>query len=233
MSTTSNITPFITNNNKCNTENNLSSFESFYDSNSIDSFALRKQLSRAIPNCYVKVTNQIIKKKGSRIDNTEEYNKLKEEIIRMKESIELLKESKNKKLHEIEELRIQMRKAANKEIITANNNNNNKNKIPEKKSNNFKSIIFNNGYCAKEKTNKSNSFNNCVSTGEESDSLSLGGASTSGLSSGKDEEAASDDKDPRGGMEDNQRCCFILGKKEGGSISRKKELEPIEDESLQ
>lgn len=231
-------TPFTNEETSENTSNiisNFSSFESPYDNDSIENFALRKQLSRNIPNCYVEVN--CTSKKFNHINNSnnlEEYNKLKEEIIRMKESIEVLKESKQKKLQQIEELRIQMRTSGNSQIIL----NNNKNKINKKEnfvnSNNLKIVNF-----SKTREKRGNKKTGIVNGGMEDGSdcsLSLGASTCSGLSSGsgKDDETGSDEKDPRGASSDDilrncGYCCFIQGKNDFKEMPTRKELEPIED----
>ena len=96
-------------------ENYLTSNEQSYV-DLIDFCSLRKQFTRIIPSCYVEITKKFKSSKHLPTQNLEEYRKLKEEIILMQESIELLRESKQKKLREIDELRCLMRKVANKEI---------------------------------------------------------------------------------------------------------------------
>ena len=106
MSAFNSITPIsiiyenINNNSKC--YNDLINFGS-----------IRKQFSRIIPN-YINYKNINI---GLNISNKEEYKKLKQEIISIEESILLLKEKKQKKLDQIEELRNLMRKEGQKKIL--------------------------------------------------------------------------------------------------------------------
>ena len=96
-------------------ENNLTSNEQSYD-NLINVCALRKQFSRIIPSYYTEIQKQGLKMKRQNISSIEEYKKLQEEIDMIQESIELLKEKKQKKLKEIENLRSLMRKVGNKKM---------------------------------------------------------------------------------------------------------------------
>ena len=113
MSANINNTPIFDSNTN---ENNLTSTEQSYD-DLIGYCALRKQFSRIIPSYYTEIKKQSFKGKRQNISSIEEYKKLKEEINIMQESIEVLKDSKQKKLKQIEELRTLMRKVGNKQII--------------------------------------------------------------------------------------------------------------------
>jgi hypothetical protein len=100
----------------------------------------------------------------------------------MKESIELLKESKQKKLKQIEDLRILMRKVGNKQIS-----------YKEKKHINNNII---NNYCSREKPSSCDQDFRCMDSKDfkvsSDEGLSLA-PTTSGLSSGKDDEAGLED----------------------------------------
>ena len=177
----------------------LASNEQSYD-DLIGYCALRKQFSRIIPSYYTEIQKQTYNNKKQNKSSIEEYKKLKEEINTIQESIELLKESKQKKLKQIEELRGLMRKVGNKQIsykienkkINNNNNNNNNNNII-------------NTYCTREKseegfrcTNRKGS-NNCKVSSDEGLSMAT---TTSGLSSGKDDDAGAEE----GGAPSNPQC---------------------------
>ena len=181
MSANTKNSPIFTSNTN---ENIIASNEQSYD-DLIDYCALRKQFARIIPSYYTEIQKQSsYKSKRQNVSNMEEYKKLKEEINIMKESIELLKESKQKKLKHIEDLRDLMRKVGNKKIS-------NKEK---------KHIInaINNNYCAREISDNgrglrcgerkgSNGFKGSCDEG-----LSLA-PTTSGLSSGKDDDAGTEE----------------------------------------
>ena len=150
--------------------------------------SIRKQFARIIPSYYVEIQNQSNRKfiQNSSNSSIEEYKKLKEEINIMKSSIELLKESKQQKLRQIEDLRALMRKVGTKQYTDT---------YKDKKQyyNNI-----NNNYCSREKKgttidknymNKGVYGTKCPS--EEGLSLT---PTTSGLSSGKDEDAGAEGK---------------------------------------
>ena len=84
--------------------------------------SIKKQLSRIIPVYYMDYQNYAYNFKQNNFTNIEEYEKLKEEIISLKESIYILKSKKQQKLKEIEQLRCQMRKIGNKQIINDGGN---------------------------------------------------------------------------------------------------------------
>ena len=105
-----------------NTTNNFSSSSQSYN-DLINYCSIRKQFFRIIPQ-YMNINNKklISQKKSS--SSIEEYRKYKQEIISLKESIALLKEKKQKKLEQIEELRCLMRKVGNKQYNNYSKNNN-------------------------------------------------------------------------------------------------------------
>ena len=194
-----------------NNENIIASNEQSYDE-FIGYCALRKQLERIIPSYYTEIQKQSNRNKRKSISNMEEHRKLKEEINRMKESIELLKELKHKKLQQIEELRTLMRKVGNKQL-----NFNSKKQINYTNNNNI-----NNKYSCREKQEPRNCFRcqeknetNCFKVSSD-EGISLA-PTTSGLSSGKDDEMGGDDLgNPRAHYDDissnsssNGRCCFV------------------------
>ena len=180
MSSNTKNTLIFDNNTK---ENNLVSNEQSYD-DLIGYCALRKQFSRIIPSYYTEIQKQDYKIKRKNISSIEEYKKLKEEISLIQESIELLKESKQKKLKEIEDLRTLMRKVGNKQCS----------KEDKKQIN----IIINNNYSSKEKVTKDQGFSCKERKGSNGfkvssdEGLSLA-PTTSGLSSGKDEDLGGED----------------------------------------
>ena len=180
MSSNTKNTLIFDNNTK---ENNLVSNEQSYD-DLIGYCALRKQFSRIIPSYYTEIQKQDYKIKRKNISSIEEYKKLKEEISLIQESIELLKESKQKKLKEIEDLRTLMRKVGNKQCS----------KEDKKQIN----IIINNNYSSKEKVTKDQGYRCNERKGSNGfkvssdEGLSLA-PTTSGLSSGKDEDLGGED----------------------------------------
>ena len=182
MSSTTNNTPIFTTNIN---ENNLVSNEQSYD-DLIGYCALRKQFLRIIPNCYTEIKKQNYKIKRQNISSIEEYKKLKEEISLIQESIELLKESKQKKLKEIEDLRTLMRKVGNKQCS----------KEDKKQINIINNNI--NNYCSREKVIKDQGFRCKERKGSNGfkvssdEGLSMA-PTTSGLSSGKDEDLGGED----------------------------------------
>ena len=181
MSTNTNNTQILDSNTN---ENYLISNEQSYN-DLIGYCALRKQFSRIIPSYYTEIQKQTFKVKRQNISSIEEYKKLKEEINIMKESIETLKESKQNKLKQIEELRNIMRKVGNKQI-----------NYKGKKEINNHNII--NNYCAREKSSTDQGFRCNERKGSNSfkvssdEGLSLA-PTTSGISSGKDEEAGAEE----------------------------------------
>ena len=178
MSTANKNSPIFDSNTN---ENILASNEKSYDE-LIGYCALRKQFARIIPSYYTEIQKQSFNNKRQNISSIEEYKKLKEEINIMKESIELLKESKQKKLKQIEDLRILMRKVGNKQIS-----------YKEKKHINNNII---NNYCSREKPSSCDQDFRCMDSKDfkvsSDEGLSLA-PTTSGLSSGKDDEAGLED----------------------------------------
>ena len=180
MSSNTKNTLIFDNNTK---ENNLVSNEQSYD-DLIGYCALRKQFSRIIPSYYTEIQKQDYKIKRKNISSIEEYKKLKEEISLIQESIEVLKETKQKKLKEIEDLRTLMRKVGNKQCS----------KEDKKQIN----IIINNNYSSKEKVTKDQGYRCNERKGSNGfkvssdEGLSLA-PTTSGLSSGKDEDLGGED----------------------------------------
>ena len=90
----------------------------------INYISLRKQFSRLIPQ-YLNYQNKKYIKNRNFTSNIEVFRKLKQEIISMEESISSLKEKKQKKLEEIEQLRCLMRKVGNKQNNNYNKGTNN------------------------------------------------------------------------------------------------------------
>jgi len=166
-------------------ENNLAYNEQSYD-NLINVCALRKQFSRIIPSYYTEIQKQGLKMKRQNISSIEEYKKLQEEIDMIQESIELLKEKKQKKLKEIENLRSLMRKVGNKKMT----------KEDKKQINIINNNI--NNYCGREKNTRDLCFGCNERKGSNGFKVSsdegLSMAPTlSGLSSGKDDDLGGED----------------------------------------
>ena len=164
-------------------ENIIISNDQSYD-DLIGYCALRKQFARIIPSYYTEIQKQSYKKKRQNTSNIEEYKKLKEEINIMKESIELLKETKQKKLKHIEELRDLMRKVGNKKLSS--------------KEQKYINNTINKNYCGREISDSGNGFRCMERKGSNSikgsidEGLSMA-PTTSGLSSGKDEDAGNEE----------------------------------------
>ena len=210
-----------------NTDNNFNSSSQPYN-DLINYCSIRKQFFRIIPQ-YMNINNKklISKKKSS--SNIEEYRKYKQEIISLKESIALLKEKKQKKLEQIEELRCLMRKVGNKQNNNHHeknfhiNNNHHERETKEQRNNDQRFR------CSPNIDKKQQCFDSTKGTSDDVEGgLSLM-PSTSGISSGKDDDTA-----PEGGNyqeQDNQsdiilsnsssncsincsdcwRCCFAAG----------------------
>jgi hypothetical protein len=175
----SEITP-ISNNNKIK-DNSESNSTPYHDL--IDYCSIRKQFSRIIPNYY-----QNIHQNKTITQDFEQYNKIKEEIKVIEQSIVDLKSKKQKKLEQIEELRNLMRKVGTQKIIINN-----------------KKIIKNN-YCNRERKenpcNKGRNFN-YKNSSDKGDGISSNGLTLSGLSSGEDDDAGYED-----GYQCNDRSRF-------------------------
>ena len=189
-------------------ENNLTSNEQSYD-NLINVCALRKQFSRIIPSYYTEIQKQGLKIKRQNISSIEEYKKLQEEIDMIQESIELLKEKKQKKLKEIEDLRCLMRKVGNKKMT----------KEDKKQINIINSNI--NNYCGREKNTNDQSFRCNERKGSNGFKVSsdegLSMAPTlSGLSSGKDDDLGGEEGLP---INNNCNCNNFSWNKNSSSSS--------------
>ena len=234
------------------TNNNYSLSSKPY--NDLISFgSMRKQFIRIIPQ-YMSLENKKLFSKNKYSSNIEELNKYKQEIISLKESISLLQEKKQKKLEQIEQLRSLMRKVGNNNTNTNNNNfhvnNYHKERETRDQRNNdqrFRGISSN----EKKHCFAANSTTTCEDT---EGGLSLL-PSSSGLSSGKDDDTA-----PESGKykdQDNQedfnlsisisnssnissyndncgwRCCFGIEKDNAGELKglQRKDLALLEKEN--
>ena len=222
-----------------NTTNNFSTSSQQYN-DLINYCSIRKQFIRIIPQ-YMNIQNLKLISKNKFSSSIEEYCKYKQEIISLKESISLLKEKKQKKLEQIEELRCLMRKVGNK------NNSNNTTHSPIKYHNERESREQRNNdqrfRCANNNDKKQCCFDCTKTTSDDVEgNLSLV-PTTSGLSSGKDDDTA-----PEGGNyaepdaqsdliinsssscsfnnPDTWRCCFGKGEENN------KELKRLEEKSL-
>ena len=160
--------------------------------------SIRKQFARLIPQ-YMNYNNKNHSSNLKFYSDIEEYQKLKQEITSMKDSILILKEKKQKKLEQIEQLRCLMRKVGNRSY---NNNNNNKNNLHFVKNNNRETSLNNNNgkyfRCDNEKQQQQKCDNNNKGSVDESDGALCLVPTTSGISSGKDDEAA-----PEGNYQDS------------------------------
>ena len=168
-----------------NTNNDNSSSSKPY--NDLLNFgSIRKQFIRIVPQ-YMSLENKKLYSKNKFSSNIEELNKYKQEIISLKESISLLQEKKQNKLKQIEELRCLMRKVGNKQNTTNNNNYHINNYHKERETRDQR----NNDQRFRGASDKKHRFAaNTTTTCEESEGgLSLL-PSSSGLSSGKDDDTA-------------------------------------------
>ena len=168
-----------------NTNNDNSSSSKPY--NDLLNFgSIRKQFIRIVPQ-YMSLENKKLYSKNKFTSNIEELNKYKQEIISLKESISLLQEKKQNKLKQIEELRCLMRKVGNKQNTTNNNNYHINNYHKERETKDQR----NNDQRFRGASDKKHRFAaNTTTTCEESEGgLSLL-PSSSGLSSGKDDDTA-------------------------------------------
>ena len=160
--------------------------------------SIRKQFARLIPQ-YMNYNNKNHSYTLKFYSDIEEYQKLKQEITSMKDSILILKEKKQKKLEQIEQLRCLMRKVGNRSY---NNNNNNKNNLHFVKNNNRETSLNNNNgkyfRCDNKKQQQQKCDNNNKGSVDESDGALCLVPTTSGISSGKDDEAA-----PEGNYQDS------------------------------
>ena len=180
------ITPIsIINNKNNNTPLNTIPYHAL-----IDYCAIRKQFSRIIPNYYINTQNNLIISNKIFSSDSEEYNKLKNEIKSVEDSILALKEKKEKKLEQIKELREIMRKVGNKKI-----------NITDKK-------IIRNNYYNREKNDKQcfkgiNKEKNGIFkvSSEEAEGISSNATTRSGLSSEKDDDAGCEEE---GYQQDNR-----------------------------
>ena len=183
MSTTNTITPISS---PLKFESTISSQSQSYN-DLINYGSIRKQFSRLIPQ-YMNYQNKKYSSNLKFSSDFEEYQKLKKEITSMKESILILKEKQQQKLEQIEQLRCLMRKVGAKQY---NNNN--------YKDNTLHAINYNNRETNTNKNNnqhfrgnkdKKQNCNNIKGSFDESDSTLCLMPTTSGVSSGKDDEAA-------------------------------------------
>jgi hypothetical protein len=178
-----------------NTNNDNSSSSKPY--NDLLNFgSIRKQFIRIVPQ-YMSLENKKLYSKNKFTSNIEELNKYKQEIISLKESISLLQEKKQRKLEQIEELRCLMRKVGNKQHNSSNNNFHINNYHKERETKDQR----NNDQRFRGASDKKHRFaaNTTTTCDDNEGGLSLL-PSSSGLSSGKDDDTA-----PESGIyQDNQ-----------------------------
>ena len=218
MSAFNSITPISIINENIN--NNSTDSKSYNDL--INFGAIRKQFARIIPN-YINYKNIST---GFNISSIEEYKKLKQEIISIEEYILLLKDKKQKKLDQIEELRNLMRKEGQKKILF-NDNKQNKNNYWAREKNDTKRFGCN-------KQEKKGSNGKCKSS-DASENSSIQ-PTNSGLSGNcGDEEGLQ--KDDKYSLYRNYRnknsssfMCFI---DESNNIGKVMHKEMHEDEFIQ
>ena len=217
-----------------NTNNDNSSSSKPY--NDLLNFgSIRKQFIRIVPQ-YMSLENKKLYSKNKFTSNIEELNKYKQEIISLKESISLLQEKKQRKLEQIEELRCLMRKVGNKQHNSSNNNFHINNYHKERETKDQR----NNDQRFRGASDKKHRFaaNTTTTCDDNEGGLSLL-PSSSGLSSGKDDDTA-----PESGIyQDNQEdfnlslsnsnssstsscgnnyrgwhCCFGVEKEKAGEL---------------
>ena len=168
--------------------------------------SIRKQLARQIPS-YLNYINKKYPLTKIYPLNFEEFQKIKEEMLSIKKSINLLKKEKQKKLDEIEQLRCLMHQVRNGKCEFNNCENNKDINI----NNNCQQEIF-------KKKNKNpyfrrnnKKFNNSNSASEENKQKSSFIHSTSNNSSEKDEADSNDGYEVENQKEliiyENQNCC--------------------------
>ena len=235
MSCSNKITPILS---KDNLISNCSSSTQSYN-DLINYGSIRKQLIRKIPQ-YMNYPNQKLNSNRLFVSDIEEFQKLKQEIISMKESISLLKEKKQKKLEQIDQLRSIMRKVGNRQ-----NNNNNNYPINNHYSN--RETKFNNNNDQRFRCNKKQQCcDTCIKCTSEDVEGGLSGIhTTSGMSSGKDDDSApkgddyadNDGEGIQGDFISNNsshsnsssnnhetwRCCFVLEDNNKGKLLLEKE----------
>ena len=232
-----------------NTNNDNSSSSKPY--NDLLNFgSIRKQFIRIVPQ-YMSLENKKLYSKNKFTSNIEELNKYKQEIISLKESISLLQEKKQRKLEQIEELRCLMRKVGNKQNNNSNNNFHINNYHKERETKDQR----NNDQRFRGASDKKHRFaaNTTTTCDDNEGGLSLL-PSSSGLSSGKDDDTA-----PESGIyQDNQedfnlslsnsnssstsscgnncrgwRCCFGVEKDKAAELKglREKDCPLLEKEN--
>jgi hypothetical protein len=171
----------------------------------INYVSIRKQFSRLIPQ-YINYQNKKYISNVKYISNIEEIQKLKQEIISIKESISLLKEKKQKKLEQIEELRCFMRKIGNKQKNYHSKENANLKSVRDYQQRDINNKNNNNNMCNNKIIDKKQVRDNIKGFSDEVEGGLPCIQSTSDLSSGKDDEAAQE-KDNYEGV---HQCNFTL-----------------------
>ena len=203
MSSSSQTSPFLSLKLSFNSTKNYSN-QSY---NELISFgSIRKQLARQIPS-YLNYINKKYPLTKIYPLNFEEFQKIKEEMLSIKKSINLLKKEKQKKLDEIAQLRCLMHQVRNGKCEFNNCENNKDINI----NNNCQQEIFmeknKNPYFRR--NNKK--FNNSNSASEENKQKLSFIHSTSNNSSEKEEEDSNDGQEVENQKEliiyENQNCC--------------------------
>ena len=171
--------------------------------------SIRKQLARQIPS-YLNYINKKYPLTKIYPLNFEEFQKIKEEMLSIKKSINLLKKEKQKKLDEIDQLRFLMHQVRNGKCEFNNCENNKDINI----NNNCQQEIFmqkNKNSYFRGNLQKSNNNNNIKSSSEENEQKLSFIHSTSNNSSEKDEADSNDGYEVENQKEliiyENQNCC--------------------------
>ena len=170
--------------------------------------SIRRQLARQIPS-YLNYINKKYPLTKIYPLNFEEFQKIKEEMLSIKKSINLLKKEKQKKLDEIAQLRCLMHQVRNGKYEFSNCENNKDINI----NNNCQQEIFmeknKNPYFRR--NNKKPNNDNIKSSSEESERKLSFIHSTSNNSSEKDEADSNDGYEVENQKEliiyENQNCC--------------------------
>ena len=195
-----------------NTNNDFSSSQTYNDL--INYCSIRKQFIRIIPQSLT-IQNKKLTSKNKKTSNIEEYRKYKQEIISLKESISLLREKKQQKLEQIEELRCLMRKVGNK------NNSNNTVYSPIKYHNERESKEQRNNdqrFRCSSNDKKQRCFDCTTGTSDSVEGYLSLVPTTSGLSSGSGKD---DDTAPEGGnyAESDAQSDFIISNESSSSFN--------------
>ena len=129
----SSINAIIPISNFANDEKEISNHEESY-LNLINYCSLIKQIYRVIPSYYINYQKKLFTPFKNSTYNQEELSKIQEEIFTLEKSIKTLNEQKQKKLHQIEELRYLMKEMANKKVQEKNKGNTKELNLPKERA---------------------------------------------------------------------------------------------------